>query len=78
MAVRRSVLGDTHVDRAEAAKTDFDAPFQTMITEGAWGTLWAAYWLAISGSLWISIISSETKSGFSTTALTAFTACCGQ
>lgn len=41
MAVRRSVLGDAHVDRAEAAKTDFDQPFQTLITEGAWGTLWA-------------------------------------
>ncbi|KEJ88147.1 4-carboxymuconolactone decarboxylase [Sulfitobacter donghicola] len=41
MAIRREVLGDAHVDRAEAAKTDFDAPFQTMITEGAWGTLWA-------------------------------------
>ena len=41
MAVRRSVLGDAHVDGAEAAKTEFDAPFQTMITEGAWGTLWA-------------------------------------
>ena len=41
MAVRRDVLGDAHVDRAEAGKTDFDAPFQTMITEGAWGTLWA-------------------------------------
>jgi 4-carboxymuconolactone decarboxylase len=26
--VRRSVLGDAHVDRAEAAKTDLDAPFQ--------------------------------------------------
>jgi 4-carboxymuconolactone decarboxylase len=41
MAVRREVLGDAHVDRAEANKSDFDAPFQTMITEGAWGTLWA-------------------------------------
>lgn len=41
MTVRREVLGDAHVDRAEAAKTDFDTPFQTMITEGAWGTLWA-------------------------------------
>lgn len=41
MAVRREVLGNAHVDRAEAGKTDFDAPFQTMITEGAWGTLWA-------------------------------------
>lgn len=41
MKTRRSVLGDAHVDKAEAAKTDFDAPFQSLITEGAWGTLWA-------------------------------------
>lgn len=41
MRVRREVLGDAHVDRAEAAKTGFDEPFQTLITEGAWGTLWA-------------------------------------
>lgn len=41
MAARRAVLGDAHVDRAEAATTEFDAPFQRMITEGAWGTLWA-------------------------------------
>jgi len=41
MAVRRAVLGDAHVDRAEAAKTPFDAPFQQLITEGAWGTVWA-------------------------------------
>ena len=42
MAVRRSVLGDAHVDRAEAAKTEFDTAFQTLITEGAWGTVWAS------------------------------------
>ena len=41
MKVRREVLGDAHVDRAEAAKTDLDAPFQTLITEAAWGTVWA-------------------------------------
>ncbi|THH38629.1 4-carboxymuconolactone decarboxylase [Aliishimia ponticola] len=41
MRTRRAVLGDAHVDAAEAAKTDFDAPFQTLITEGAWGTLWS-------------------------------------
>lgn len=41
MTTRRAVLGDAHVDRAEAAKTAFDAPFQQMITEGAWGTLWS-------------------------------------
>lgn len=38
---RRAVLGDAHVDKAEAAKSDFDAPFQTLITEGAWGTVWS-------------------------------------
>ncbi len=42
MQVRRKVLGDAHVDKAEAAKTDFDAPFQTLITEAAWGTVWAS------------------------------------
>lgn len=41
MSTRRAVLGDTHVDRAEAAKTPFDEPFQTLITEGAWGTVWS-------------------------------------
>ncbi|MBU3029012.1 4-carboxymuconolactone decarboxylase [Paracoccus marinaquae] len=41
MKVRREVLGDAHVDRAEATKTDFDQPFQDLITEGAWGTVWA-------------------------------------
>lgn len=41
MQTRRKVLGDAHVDRAEAARTDFDAPFQRLITEGAWGTVWA-------------------------------------
>lgn len=42
MKVRRAVLGDAHVDRAEAAKSAFDAPFQDLITEGAWGTLWSS------------------------------------
>ena len=40
MRVRRSVLGDAHVDRAEAAKTAFDAEFQRYITESAWGSVW--------------------------------------
>jgi 4-carboxymuconolactone decarboxylase len=42
MKTRREVLGDAHVDRAEAAKTDFDAPFQDLITNAAWGTVWAS------------------------------------
>jgi 4-carboxymuconolactone decarboxylase len=41
MATRRAVLGDAHVDRASAATTAFDAPFQTLITEGAWGRVWS-------------------------------------
>jgi 4-carboxymuconolactone decarboxylase len=41
MKTRRAVLGDAHVDRAEAAKTAFDADFQAFITEGAWGSVWA-------------------------------------
>ena len=41
MRVRRAVLGDAHVERAAAATTDFDAPFQRFITETAWGTVWA-------------------------------------
>lgn len=42
MEVRRSVLGDAHVDRAEAQKTAFDEPFQRLITEAAWGNVWAS------------------------------------
>lgn len=41
MKVRRQVLGDAHVDRAEANKTALDADFQRFITEGAWGSVWA-------------------------------------
>lgn len=45
MVTRRSVLGDAYVDRANADATPFDEPFQTLITESAWGTVW-------SGSHW--------------------------
>jgi 4-carboxymuconolactone decarboxylase len=41
MATRRAVLGDAHVDRAEAGKTSFDEPFQALITEAAWGHVWS-------------------------------------
>lgn len=40
MAVRREVLGHTHVDRAEAEATDFTHDFQAFVTEYAWGTIW--------------------------------------
>lgn len=42
MRIRRTVLGDAHVDRAEAGRTALDTPFQTLITESAWGTVWAS------------------------------------
>jgi 4-carboxymuconolactone decarboxylase len=41
MATRRAVLGDAHVDRAEANRTAFDEPFQTLITEAAWSHVWS-------------------------------------
>ncbi|ODT50978.1 4-carboxymuconolactone decarboxylase [Devosia sp. 63-57] len=41
MATRRAVLGDAHVDNATARTTEFDADFQTFITEGAWGSVWS-------------------------------------
>lgn len=41
MQVRRKVLGDAHVDRANAAITPFDEGFQRFITEGAWGSVWS-------------------------------------
>lgn len=42
MKVRRSVLGDAHVDRAQASATPFDQPFQKLITEAAWGSVWSS------------------------------------
>lgn len=41
LSTRRAVLGDRHVDRALAGETDFDRPFQQLITEGAWGSVWS-------------------------------------
>ena len=40
MKVRREVLGDAHVNRAEAGTTEFDEAFQRYITESAWGAVW--------------------------------------
>jgi 4-carboxymuconolactone decarboxylase len=41
MKVRRAVLGDAHVDRAEATKNAFSDPFQDLITRYAWGEIWS-------------------------------------
>lgn len=40
MQVRREVLGDAHVDRANAGATAFTTDFQDMITRYAWGDIW--------------------------------------
>lgn len=41
MSIRRSVLGDAHVDRAEAMQNSFDEEFQDLITRYAWGEIWS-------------------------------------
>ena len=40
MTVRRQVLSDAHVDRANAKVDDFTADFQDLITRYAWGEIW--------------------------------------
>jgi 4-carboxymuconolactone decarboxylase len=40
LQVRKSVLGEAHVARASAAATEFDQPFQELITRYAWGSVW--------------------------------------
>lgn len=41
LEIRRSVLGNAHVDRSKANMTPFDADFQRYITETAWGQIWS-------------------------------------
>jgi 4-carboxymuconolactone decarboxylase len=40
MKVRREVLGDEHVDRAQANATPLTKDFQDLITRYAWGEIW--------------------------------------
>ena len=40
MAVRRAVLGDAHVARSQAKRTDFNAEFLDLIVRYAWGEIW--------------------------------------
>ena len=46
LAVRRRVLGTTHVERAFAAATDFDREWQRFVTSNAWGAVWTRPGLA--------------------------------
>jgi 3-oxoadipate enol-lactonase/4-carboxymuconolactone decarboxylase len=39
-AMRRAMLGDSHVDRAMANSTELTRDFQDLITRYAWGTVW--------------------------------------
>lgn len=41
MKIRRGVLGDAHVDRAEVNKSEFNSAFQDFITRYAWGEIWS-------------------------------------
>ena len=38
--MRRTVLGDEHVDRTQAHLTEFNEAFQDFITRYAWGEIW--------------------------------------
>jgi 4-carboxymuconolactone decarboxylase len=40
MKVRRAVLGDAHVDAAQANRTPLNEEFQNFITRYAWGEIW--------------------------------------
>jgi len=41
MTIRRSVLGDAHVDRTVENLNDFNRDFQDIVTRYAWGEIWA-------------------------------------
>ena len=40
MEVRRAVMGDAYVDRAEASRTPLNEEFQDLLTRYAWGEIW--------------------------------------
>jgi len=40
MTVRRAVLGDAHVDRAQQNINELNGEFQDLITRYAWGEIW--------------------------------------
>lgn len=40
MKIRREVLGDEHVDRAQATTTPLTKDFQDLLTRYAWGEIW--------------------------------------
>ncbi len=40
LATRREVLGAEYVDKALQSATDFTMPFQQLVTEWCWGSVW--------------------------------------
>ena len=40
MQVRRQVLGDAHVDRAQGRRSPLTEEFQDLLTRYAWGEIW--------------------------------------
>lgn len=45
-AMRRSVLGDAHVDKSLANATEFGRPIQELVTAYCWGEVWTRDGLA--------------------------------
>ena len=42
LEVRKAVLGEAYVNNALKNVDDFNRPFQEMLNEYCWGTVWAA------------------------------------
>jgi 4-carboxymuconolactone decarboxylase len=41
LAIRKAVLGEEYVNRAEAAADEFNGPFQEILNEYCWGLVWS-------------------------------------
>ena len=47
LEVRKKVLGEDYVERSLDAADDFNMPFQRLVTEYAWGSVWSREGLAL-------------------------------
>jgi 4-carboxymuconolactone decarboxylase len=41
LKIRRSILGDAHVDKSLKSRTDLTSDFQDLLTRYAWGEIWS-------------------------------------
>lgn len=55
MAMRRRVLGEDHVERANEAMSDLDRDFQQWITESVWGGIWTRPGLGLESRSMVTI-----------------------